>query len=267
MATAWAFVRRDISMALSYRLSFLFQFLGIFFTVVTFYFLSTLVGGAMSGPLEVYGGEYFPFVLLGLAFSTYMMLGLQTFSGKIREGQMMGTLEIMLLSPTRLSAILLASSLWAYVFGSLRILLFLLIGIIVFDVSFAQANLLAAVVILILSMMSFASIGMISAAFVMVLKKGDPVAWALGGLSTLLSGVFYPVTVLPEWLQGFSALLPLTYALDAARLAVLQGYSVYELRSDILILLAFSAVLLPLALLSFRFAVKRAKVEGSLVQY
>lgn len=86
-------------------------------------------------------------------------------------------------------------------------------------------------------------------------------------LSTLLSGVFYPVSVLPEWVQNFSALLPLTYALDAARLAVLQGYSVHELRLDILVLLGFCAVLLPLALLSFKLAVKRAKIEGSLVQY
>ena len=267
MATAWAFIKRDASLALSYRLSFVLQFLGIFLTVTAFYFLSTLVGGAAARPLEAYGGEYFPFVLLGLAFSTYMMLGLQAFSERIREGQMMGTLEVMLLSPTRLSVILLASCLWAYIFGTLRVLVFLFFGAVVFTVSFTQANLLAAAVILVLSMMSFASIGMISAAFVIVLKRGDPFAWAFGGLSTLLSGVFYPVAVLPDWLQGFSALLPLTYALDAMRLAVLQGFSVYELRSDILALLVFLVVLLPLALLSFRLAVKRAKIEGSLVQY
>jgi ABC-2 type transport system permease protein len=267
MATALAFVKRDISLALSYRLSFLLQFLGLFLTLATFYFLSTLVGGAMAGPLEIYGGEYFPFVLIGLAFSTYMMLGLQTFSQRIREGQMMGTLEIMLLSPTRLSIILLASSIWAYVFGSVRVLIIFILAAIVFTTSFAQANLLAAAVILLLSVISFASIGIISAAFIIVLKKGDPIAWAFGGLSTLLSGVFYPVAVLPDWLQGFSALLPLTYALNAMRLAVLQGYSVYELRFDILALLGFSAVFLPLAILSFRFAVKRAKTEGSLVQY
>lgn len=267
MATAWAFVKRDASLAISYRLSFLLQFLGIFFTVATFYYLSTLVGGAMAEHLEGYGGEYFPFVLLGLALSTYMMLGLQNFSAKIREAQMMGTLEIMLLSPTRLSTILLASSLWAYLFGSLRVIVVLLLGAIVFGVSFAQANIPAALVILLLSVTSFAGIGMISAAIVVVLKKGDPIAWAFNGLSALFAGVFYPVAVLPDWLQGFSALLPLTYALNAARLVVLQGYSLYEVRFDILALVCFSAVLLPLGLLCFRFAVKRAKIEGSLVQY
>ncbi len=267
MATALAFIKRDVSLTLSYRLSFLFQFLGILLSLATFYFLSRLIGGAMAGPLEAYGGEYFPFVLLGLAFSTYMMLGLQTFSQSIREGQMMGTLEIMLLSPTRLSKILLASSLWAYVFGSLRVFVFLFFGVVVFGASFPQANLLATGVILVLSIISFASIGMISAAFIIVLKKGDPIAWVFGSLSTLLAGVYYPVSVLPDWLQGFSAALPLTYALDAARHAVLQGYSLYQVRFDILSLLCFSAILIPLALFSFRFAVKKAKIEGSLAQY
>jgi ABC-2 type transport system permease protein len=267
MNTAWAFLKRDISLAISYRFSFLLQFAGIFLTVATFYFLSKLIGGAMSGHLTEYGGDYFSFVLLGMAFTTYMTLGLETFSSKIRQGQMMGTLEIMLLSPTRLSAILLASSLWDYVFGSLRVFVFLLLGVVIFGVSFAQADFFAAAIVLILSVTSFASLGMISAAFIMVLKKGNPINWVFSGLSMLLAGVLYPVAVLPEWLQGFSAVLPLTYTLDAIRLAVLQGYSLYELRFDILILFGFSAVLLPLALLSFRLAVRRAKVEGSLIQY
>lgn len=267
MATIWAFLKRDISLAVSYRFSFVLQFAGIFFTIATFYFLSKLVGGTMSQQLDEYGGDYFSFVLVGMAFTTYMTLGLGTFSSKIREGQMMGTLEIMLLSPTRLSVILLASSLWDYIFGSLGVFVFLFLGSVIFGVSFVNANLLATVVILTISIISFASLGMISAAFIIVLKKGNPINWVFSGLSTLLSGVLYPVGVLPQWLQVFSNLLPLTYTLDAMRLAMLQGYSIYDLRFNILALLVFSVILLPLALLSFRIAVRRAKIEGSLVQY
>ncbi len=267
MITIFAFIKKDISLALSYRLSFLLQFLGMFFALATFYFLSGLISKSMTGSLDAYGGDYFPFVLLGLAFSTYMTLGLQTFSGAIREGQMMGTLEIMLLSPARLSMILLSSSIWTYVFESLKVAFFLAIGSIVFGISFPAANVPATGLIFILAVVSFASIGMISAAFIMVLKKGDPIAWALGGLSMLLSGVFYPVTVLPQWLQPLSYLFPLTFALQGIRHAVLQGYSLYELRVDIFALIGFSVVLLPLALISFKFAVRRAKIEGSLVHY
>jgi ABC-2 type transport system permease protein len=262
-----AFIKRDARLAFSYRLSFLLQFLGMFLAAATFYFLSRIIGNTMNGPLESYGGDYFSFALLGLAFSTYMALGLSTFSETIREGQMMGTLEIMLLSPTRLSLILVASSLWGYIFGSFRVVILLLFGSIVFGVSFANANIPAIFVILLLSIISFASIGMISAAFVMILKKGDPITWVMSGLSTLLSGAIYPVQVLPGWLQTLSGAFPLTYTLNAGRHAMIQGSSIYELRSDILVLFGFCVILLPLAFFSFRNAVRRAKIEGSLVHY
>ena len=267
MSTAVAFIKRDASMALSYRLSFALQFTGIVLILATFYFLSQLFGSAVAPELEAYGGDYFAFVLVGLAFSRYMTLSMTTFSSSIREGQMMGTLEIMLLSPTRLSKILLSSSIWAYVFTSFQVVLFLILGVAIFGMSLENANVLTALVMLLLSIVSFAGIGIISAAFIMVLKKGDPIAWAFGGLSTLLAGVYYPVAVLPDWLEPISALLPLTYALEGMRMAVLQGYTLYDCRFEILALVGFSAVLLPLAFLSFRFAVKRAKAEGSLIQY
>jgi ABC-2 type transport system permease protein len=267
MAVAAAFLKRDFSLAISYRLSFLLQFGGIFLSVAVFYFLSQLFGSAVAPQLEAYGGDYFSFVLIGLAFSGYMGLSLSSFAQSIRENQMTGTLEIMLLSPTRLSAILLSSSLWSYVLMTVRFIVYLLLGVLVFGFSLGQANLLAALVVLLLSIASFSGIGIISAAFVMVLKKGDPISWLFGGVSTLLAGVFYPVSVLPDWLEPLSRILPLTYALDAMRLTMLQGYSLYDIGFDILILLGFTLVLTPIALVAFRQALRRAKMEGSLIQY
>ena len=267
MSVAIAFLRRDLSQALSYRLSFLMQLGGIIFSVAIFYFLSLLFGTAVSPQLEVYGGDYFSFVLIGLAFSGFLGLSLSNFAASIREGQMMGTLEIMLLSPTRLSAILLSSSLWAYLLTTLRVVVYLLVGSLVFGAGLGHANIISALLVMLLSIASFSGIGIMSAALVLMIKKGDPVAWLLGGASSLLAGVYYPISVLPDWLEPLSHILPLTYALDAMRLAVLQGYSLYELRFDILILLGFTVILTPLAFLIFRRALKRAKMEGSLIQY
>jgi len=267
MAVATAFLRRDLSQALSYRLSFLLQLVGIFSSMAIFYFVSLLLGSAAAPQLEAYGGDYFSFVLIGLAFTGYMGLSLSSFAQGIREGQVMGTLEIMLLSPTRLSAILLSSSLWSYVLTTLRVVVYLSLGVLVFGVSLSQANFLTALVVLVLSITSFSGIGILSAALVLVVKKGDPVAWLFGGMSSLLAGVYYPVSVLPDWLEPLSRLLPLTYALDAMRLAMLKGSSLYEVRFDILVLLGFTVVLTPLAFLVFRKALKRAKMDGSLIQY
>lgn len=267
MAVATAFLKRDLSQALSYRLSFLLQFVSIFMSVATFYFLSRLFGNAVAPQLAAYGGDYFSFVLIGLAFTGFMGLSLSSFAQSIREGQMMGTLEIMLLSPTRLSAILLSSSLWSYLLTTLRVVVYLSLGVLVFGVSLGQANFVSALVVMVLSIVSFSGIGILSAALVLVVKKGDPIAWLFGGASSLLAGVYYPISVLPDWLEPLSRFLPLTYALDAMRLAMLKGSSLYELRFDILALLGFTIVLTPLAFLVFRKALKRAKMDGSLIQY
>ncbi len=267
MTVAGAFLKRDLSQQLSYRISFAFQFIGIFFSIAVFYFVSKLFGVAIAPQLEAYGGDYFSFVLIGMAFTGYMGLSMSNFASSIREGQMMGTLEIMLLSPTRLSAILISSSLWSYLMTTFNVLIYFLFGVFVFGADLTQANFPAAILVLLLSITSFSSIGILSASFVLFLKKGDPISWIFGSLSSLLAGVYYPITVLPDWLSPLSRVLPLTYALDAMRLTMLKGYSLAEVSTDIFVLLGFSLVLTPLSFLVFRMALKRAKKEGSLIQY
>jgi len=267
MSVATAFLKRDFSLAVSYRLSFIMQLSGIFISVTAFYFLSKLFGAALVPQLQEYGGDYFSFVLIGLAFSGYLNLSLSGFSQSIREGQMMGTLEIMLASPTRLSSILISSILWPYLLMTLNVIIYLVFGVFVFNVDVSNANFLASVVILIPAIASFSGIGILSAAVVLLVKKGDPVAWFYGSLSGLLAGVFYPISVLPGWLEPLSRVLPMTYALDAMRLAMLRGYSLYQIRGDIFALVGFTLILTPLAFMVFRKALKRAKMEGSLIQY
>jgi len=261
------FVKRDFILATSYRFAFFLQLFGILFSVLTFYFLAQMFGDVTIPYLEPYGGDYFSFVLIGIAFSTYLTTGLTSFSGSIRNEQMMGTLEAMLVTPTKTSLIIIFSSLWNFIFASIRVLAYLLIGVFLFDVNMSNANLVGALITLILTIICFSSLGIISASFIMVLKQGDPINWVFSALSGLLGGVFYPITVLPQWLQMFSYILPITYSLNAMRLALLQGYSLEALAPDIIALVLFSVVMLPFSIMAFRYAVRRAKVDGSLTQY
>src|SRR2546427_337986 len=86
-------------------------------------------------------------------------------------------------------------------------------------------------------------------------------------IGTIVGGVFYPPQDMPVWLGGWSRLLPITYALHALRRALLRGSRFADLLPDIRALVLFAAVLLPLGILAFRFAVRKARQEGSLVQY
>jgi ABC-2 type transport system permease protein len=257
------FLRRDFQMQISYRLSFVMQIVGILISVASFYFMAQLFGAQANPYLSGYGGDYFAFVLIGIAFTGYQGVTLYTFSGVIQSAQATGTLEAMLITPTRLPAVLFGSSTWNFLFTSLRVIVYLLMGVLIFGVDLRSANLSAALIILLLTILCLSSIGILSACFIIVFKQGNPMNFLIGGVSSLLSGVYYPVTVLPAWLQVVAKVYPLTYTLDAMRRALLTGASMAALLPEIGVLAAFSAVLLPLSLFAFR----QAKRDGSLTQF
>ncbi len=262
-----AFIWRDFIVETSYKFAFFIQLFGIFISTLTFFFLSKLLGDVGVSYLKPYGGNYFSFVLIGVAFYSYLGVSIRSLSESIREGQMLGTLEALLVTQTEIPTIIISSSLYSFIWASFRVAVYLLLGVFVFDVNMGNANLVGALVILLLTIISFGSLGIISASFIMIMKRGDPIGWMFTSVSGLLGGLYYPISVLPNWLQKFSYLLPVTYSLEGMRLALLKGYSLSELIPNILALVIFSIIMLPLGILIFGYAVKRAKRDGTLTQY
>ena len=262
-----AFFVRDFQIRTSYRLAFVLEVFGVFFSLSIFYFISRLVGPSANPYLEKYDSDYFTFALVGMAFAAYLNTSMKSFADRIREGQMSGVLEAMLATPADLKAILAGSSMWDFFFNSVRILIYFFVGWLVFDVTFPRADIGAALLVLALTITSFAAFGVLSAAFILIYKRGDPVHFLFGTLSGLMSGVFFPIEVLPGWLQPFSYLFPLTHALYAFRQTLTAGWSSAQLWPQILLLLIFTVILLPVSYKIFLRALKRARSEGSLSQY
>ncbi len=261
------FLRRDLLTQLSYRFNFLLDIGGVALIVTAFYYLARLFGDGRSTHLASTGGDYFSFVLVGIAFLGYQNVSLRTYADAIRRGQLTGTLEQMLASPLSLPKILLFSGLWPILFGASRLLIYFLVGVLVFKADLGAANILASLIILLLSVMALSGFGLLSASFIMVFKRGDPVNFLLGGLSVLLGGVYFPVSVLPAWLETLARFFPLRYTLDAMRGALIRGEPISVLASEALVLLLFSVVLLPLGLFFFRLAVRITRRAGSLGQF
>ncbi len=267
LSKAIAFLRRDLKSELTYRLSFFLQFFRVFFSIAVFYFIAQMLGEAAIPQLQPYGGDYFSFVLIGIALSEYFGVGLSAFSRSLRKAQTTGTLEAMLSTPTRLSTVIVSSALWSYLMTTFRVLVYLGVGGLFLGVDLAGSNLGAILLILVLTIISFSSLGILAASFIIVLKRGDPITWIFGAVSSLLGGIYYPIEILPKWLQVLSAFLPITYSLRGMRLALLEDAGFGALKIDLLALLAFSVVLVPLSLAAFRFAVGKAKADGSLTHY
>jgi ABC-2 type transport system permease protein len=267
MIKPFAFFLRDWRIQSSYPVALALEFLTILSTTFFYFFLSRLLGDAPAPYLAPYGGDYFAFALIGLALQSYYSTGLESFVRSIREAQMTGTLEAMLLTPTRLSTIILSSGIWAYALTTVRAGVALAVGMLLAGLRLDRGNLGAAFLILVLTIVAFSGIGIVAASFITVLKRGDPVTWFFSAAATLLGGVFYPVEIMPRWLQWISNLIPLTHGARAMRRALLLGVPTRDLLPDLSILLLFCLILVPLSLLTFRWAVDRARRDGSLTHY
>lgn len=260
-------LKRDFQLQLSYRLAFFFQFFGVFISLATFYFIAKIFGPSASPYLQEYGGDYFSFVLIGLSLSSFLSVGLSSYASTIRAEQTRGTLEFILSSPTKISTLIMASAFWSFFYALFQMIIYLLFGIFVFKVSIATSSLFLAFLILILTTFAFSSLGILSASFIMVFKQGDPLTWVFSTFNSLLGGVFFPITVLPIWLQKVALFLPITHSLKALRLTLLQGVPIQKIGPDILVLILFIVVLLPLSIFCFKWAIKRAKFDGTLTHY
>lgn len=263
---AQAFVWRDFKIATSYRTAFVIQLASIFLAVPIFYFMGTMVEGANLKALERYGGSYFGFLLIGVALLDFLAVSLGSFGGSLRESQLTGTLEIVLLSKTSLMEVLLYSSLWFYLFTSIRFVLYLVVGA-MFKLDLGNANFLGAALILAISILSFIPFGIFTAAIIMLIKRGEGVNTLISGASLFFGGVLFPVSSMPEWMQFLSQLLPFTHALEGMRQAIQSGASIEGLSRYFIVLGAFAVVLTPLSLLAFALAVRRTRVTGTLGQY
>ncbi len=267
MRLAWAFFLRDAKIAMSYRVSFLVSLVGNLLILAVFYFIGKTVGFEKLPALQSYGGSLLAFLLIGIALTDCVGVSLTGFATQIREGQMTGTLEITLLSPVSLPLILIYSSLWGYFFSAVRLILYLIFGSLLYGVDMTHANLPAAMVIFALTVFSFMGAGILWAAAVLLIKRGESIMTVISYVVILLSGVLFPSNVLPSWLQGFAQLSPLTHALSGMRLALLKGVGLAELMPTVGILCLFSVVLMGVGITGFQYAVELSRRAGSLAEY
>jgi ABC-2 type transport system permease protein len=261
------FFYRDFAIESSYHIAFVFQLIEALFAVATFYYLSHFVDSPeLTRSLPV-GQNYFSFALVGIAFFDYMSVSMNTFDQTIEEARRNGTFEAMLVTDTSVPVILAGSALFPFVLFSLRTSIYLGWGLLFFGFPAGRANWIGAIVVLAASVLAFAGVGILSASYMLLFMRGNPVKWLLLGISGVLGGMMYPVSVLPHWLQTLARLLPITYSLEGLRAALLGGAGFGELWHSISALLLFAGVLLPVSWIIFSWALRRTKTLGTLTHF
>lgn len=264
---ARAFSRRELREMFSYKMWMVTGVLGIAASAVSLVFFSRFIGSGANPHLTKYGGEYLPFALTGFLMAQLQYVGVGSLGVRIRSGQTLGTLEAELATPAPPWMVLSVAPIYEFVSAMVRTVVYMTGAALLLGVRFEKANFLSVVVAVPLILCAFAGLGLLTAAGTMLARRGNPVPAVLNAASLLLGGVAFPRSVLPPALQAAGEVLPLTHALEVLRKSLLQGASPGDLGKEFFYLLGFGIVLTPIGFLMFRYALGRARENGSLTHY
>ncbi len=259
----WAFFLRDFRVNLTYKLGFFLETLGIFLFSFMWFYVAKIVNPAVF--MEMYGVDYYSFVVFGFAFFELLQFLVQSMSSVLRDAQTTGVLESILVTPVSIGKFIAGSMLYPFVKALIKIIVYIIVAFFVFGVRLPYANWFSVVVIVLISLVSFAGLGALIAAITLVTKQ-DFSAWFMY-VFRLVSNLLYPLAILPVFVQSIAKLLPVTPYLDGIRLALFQGFDIGNLSKHLLQLGIFGAILLPLGLLVFWIALRYVKRTGSLTEF
>jgi ABC-2 type transport system permease protein len=258
------FFTRDLRIASTYRAPFLFELIEALFGAAMCYYTARFVDSPQLRAALPQGDTYFSYALVGFIFFDYLHAALDSFDRSLEEARDSGTLEPLLVTQVPLPVILIGSAIYPFVVTTLRIAVYLALGAALFHFPLYAAHWLSVIVVLLATLLAFSGLGIFSAAYLLLFKRGNPAKWFFLGVSSLLGGMLFPVAILPDWLQFIARLNPVTYALDAMRAALLDGASITRLTTTLLTLALFALILLPTSILTFSWALRRTKLTGTL---
>ena len=256
-------LQRELLNTLRMRFALLFEALLMLTEVAGFYFLARAIGPQFRPD----GVDYFRFVLIGTALIGLLVTGTSGFVSSIHQAQASGTLEYLMITATPSPVVIALFGLATFIERAIRIALLFALAAVLFGFRLPQANIAAFVVIYALSVIVAIAVGLLAAAAQIAIYRGSAVVWVAGGAVSVLSGALFPVSALPAWLQRVAYVIPVTQSLNGIRAALLRGSPLSALHSEILILAAYSLVLLPISIVVLQATLRRARYAGSLGLY
>jgi ABC-type transport system involved in cytochrome c biogenesis permease component len=258
-----AFLRRDFGITRSYRFPFVLDAISGLFQLGAYFFLSRAFGDV--GPAQLNGApNYFAFAAVGVVIAMVINATVQGMAQRVREEQLCGSLEALMAQPLNALQTCVGLTAFPFAFALTRATAYLVLASFWMDLNVSEITFVGVVSIFLLSATALACVGVVAAAVVLVLKRGDVLTSVLVFGMTLVSGSIFPVSALPDWLAGMGSVLPFRFAFDGARDALFQGSG---WGPDALALAGFTVVGFPVAVWLFTRALHWIRRTGSLGQY
>jgi ABC-2 type transport system permease protein len=204
-------------------------------------------------------------LLIGAVVWAYLGIIFEFITQTVAWERWEGTIEYTFMAPLSRIMHLGGSALFGVLYGLIRATLLFVVVALFFGLTMPDANFAAALTVLIVASVSFFGIGMMTAVLPLISpEKGSQLGFIAQGFLLVVSGVYYPVSVLPEWMQALSVISPATYALEGIRGAILDGEDLSTMGDELWPLVVIGVVSIPLGLWIFNRGERYAKKHGKL---
>ena len=264
MVAVWGYVQRNFFLTKRY---FMWELVWLTFTTVNAMSITFIGAGAgeLSGGEKLDTERFMTFLLIGALLWSYLSMIFDVLSETVQWERWEGTIEYTFMSPTSRVTHLLGMGVYAVVYGIIRTAVVLGVAMLAFELDLTAANYWAALVVLAVCSVSLVGFGVVGAVMPLLSpEKGQQVTYIISALLLLVSGVYYPVKVLPEWMQVMAQFSPVTYALEGSRAALLGGAGLPQLWDSLWPLLIMGVVFVPMGLFVFNLGESYAKRTGKL---
>jgi ABC-2 type transport system permease protein len=254
---AYAFIERNL---------FLVRRYWAWEAAFTVYMLASSLSVMYIGKAQEVNQDYLVLYLgIGTLVWSYLRTVFSIISEMIAWERWEGTIEYTMMAPVSRLTHLLGVSVFSVFYGLLRSALLLGVIALLFDLELDGANLAGAMLVLAVGSLSFIGVGMMAAVLPLLFtERGDEMTFVISSVLLLVSGVYYPVTVLPGWMQPVARVSPATYVLEGMRAAILDGAPLTALWPSLWPTLLIGLVTIPAGVLVFSVVERYAKQTGRL---
>ncbi|HTD07840.1 MAG TPA: ABC transporter permease [Solirubrobacteraceae bacterium] len=258
----WGIFRRDALLFVSYRSQMIAQFLGPLFSITLFYYIShILTDKTIHSP-----GGYFGFVIVGLVIVQILTVSIGVMPVTMRQELVSGTIERFLVSAHGPINGILGTMLFPLTNALVSGALMLALAAVIFGLPLAATALLAIPVVM-LGTLAFMPFAFVLVALVMAFKQAaSATQFIIAGIA-IVGGLYFPTTVLPEWIRWTSDVQPFTPATDLLRHLLVGAPLVHPAAIELLKLAGFVAVLLPAGVALLRVSIRYGQRTGTVAEY
>jgi ABC-2 type transport system permease protein len=263
----FAFLRRDFLTAFSYRLPFVTDWISLLVQTLLFAYIGKLIP---DSALPTYNGQpvdYLEFVAVGITLTSFLAVGISRLSTALRQEQVQGTLEVMLLTPTAWTSIQIGSAFYDIIYVPIRTIIFLGLTTVFFGAVYDTSGWGPSLLVLMCFIPVVWGLGIISAASTLTYRRGSGGVGLIITVATLGSGAYVPLYLLPQWVQDLAAYNPIAIAVTALRDTLLGGATFADIWPDMMRLIPMAIASLVLGAIAFRAAVNRERRKGTLGLY